>query len=43
MTKSADRVDAVIVGAGFSGIYMLHKLKKLGLRCRLFEQRACFR
>src|SRR5262245_538372 len=37
MPKSAERFDAVVVGAGFSGIYMLHKLKKLGLKCRLLE------
>jgi cyclohexanone monooxygenase len=29
--------DAVIVGAGFSGLYMLHKLREQGLSCRLFE------
>jgi cation diffusion facilitator CzcD-associated flavoprotein CzcO len=37
MTKSTERFDAIIIGAGFSGVYMLHKLKKLGLRCRLLE------
>ena len=30
-------VDAVIVGAGFGGMYMLHRLRKLGLTCRVFE------
>lgn len=30
-------VDAVVIGAGFSGIYMLHKRRGLGLRARLFE------
>lgn len=29
--------DAVIVGAGFAGLYMLHKLRSLGFRCRLIE------
>ena len=29
--------DAVIVGAGFSGLYMLYKLKKAGLSARIFE------
>ena len=29
--------DAVIVGAGFAGLYMLHKLRGLGLRARVFE------
>ena len=30
-------VDAVIVGAGFGGMYMLHRLRKQGLTCRVFE------
>ena len=30
-------VDAVVVGAGFSGLYMLHKLRELGLTTRAFE------
>ncbi len=29
--------DAVIVGAGFAGLYMLHRLRGLGLRVRLIE------
>ncbi|HET9161459.1 MAG TPA: NAD(P)/FAD-dependent oxidoreductase, partial [Caulobacteraceae bacterium] len=29
--------DAVIVGAGFSGLYMLHRLKQMGLSARVFE------
>ena len=29
--------DAVIVGAGFAGMYMLHCLRKLGLSTRVFE------
>ncbi|MFE7069089.1 flavin-containing monooxygenase [Streptomyces sp. NPDC057620] len=29
--------DAVIVGAGISGIYQLHRLRRLGLRVRLLE------
>lgn len=37
MTKPAEEFDAIIVGAGFSGLYMLYKLRKLGLRCRVFE------
>ena len=42
MTTSAESatstVDAVIIGAGFSGLYMLHKLRaELGLRARVFE------
>lgn len=30
-------LDAVIVGAGFSGIYMLHRLRALGLSARVIE------
>jgi cyclohexanone monooxygenase len=30
--------DAVVVGAGFAGLYMLHKLRKLGLSVRVYEQ-----
>ncbi len=30
-------LDAVIVGAGFSGLYALYKLRGLGLRARVFE------
>ena len=40
MTKSAtvpERFDAVVVGAGFSGLYMLHRLRQLGLSARVFE------
>ncbi|KAL4800566.1 hypothetical protein BDV19DRAFT_72486 [Aspergillus venezuelensis] len=29
--------DIVIVGAGFSGIYLLYNLRKLGYRCRIYE------
>ncbi len=29
--------DAVIVGAGFAGLYMLYRLKKAGLTVRVFE------
>ncbi|MBP8306652.1 MAG: NAD(P)-binding protein, partial [Burkholderiaceae bacterium] len=31
------RYDAIIVGAGFGGLYMLHRLRGLGLRVRVFE------
>ena len=30
-------LDAVVVGAGFAGLYMLHKLREQGLRARVFE------
>ncbi|MER2535612.1 MAG: NAD(P)/FAD-dependent oxidoreductase [Rhizobiaceae bacterium] len=39
--STADRaethVDVVIVGAGFSGLYMLHRMRKLGFSTRVFE------
>src|SRR5256885_456428 len=30
-------VDAAIVGAGFAGLYMLHRARALGLSARVFE------
>ncbi|MBI08605.1 MAG: cyclohexanone monooxygenase [Rhodospirillaceae bacterium] len=43
MNSEADRTvehsdfDAVVVGAGFAGMYMLHCLRKLGLSVRVYE------
>ncbi|WP_432089438.1 flavin-containing monooxygenase [Streptomyces sp. bgisy095] len=34
---AADQVDAVIVGAGLSGLYQLHRLRELGLTAVVFE------
>src|SRR5882762_9337044 len=35
---SGGELDAVVVGAGFSGLYMLHRLRdRLGLSARVFE------
>src|SRR5215218_4951389 len=34
---STGRFDAVIVGAGFAGLYMLHRLRGLGLSARVIE------
>src|ERR1041385_8588266 len=34
---STDSLDAIIVGAGFSGLYMLHRLRTAGLFARVFE------
>lgn len=31
------RFDAIVVGAGFAGLYMLHRLRQLGLSSRLLE------
>jgi len=35
--KPVTRLDVVIVGAGFAGMYMLHRLRGLGLSVRIFE------
>jgi cyclohexanone monooxygenase len=35
--QSPSQTDAVIVGAGLAGLYMLHKLRGLGLSARVFE------
>src|SRR4051794_29004028 len=35
---SADRFDAIVVGAGFAGMYMLHRLRGLGFSVRVYEQ-----
>src|SRR4051812_5871557 len=36
--RSAERFDAVVVGAGFAGMYMLHRLRGLGFSVRVYEQ-----
>ncbi len=36
-SRTTTDVDAIIVGAGFAGMYMLHKLRGLGLSVRVFE------
>ncbi len=35
--EASERLDAVIVGAGFGGLYALYKMRELGLRARVFE------
>jgi cation diffusion facilitator CzcD-associated flavoprotein CzcO/acetyl esterase/lipase len=35
-----DSFDAVVVGAGFAGLYTLHRLREMGLSVRVFEQGA---
>ena len=40
MTSAASparTVDAVVVGAGFAGLYMLYRLRQLGMTARVFE------
>src|SRR5438046_3718996 len=36
--KSAHSYDVIVVGAGFAGMYMLHKLHVQGMTARVFEQ-----
>jgi cation diffusion facilitator CzcD-associated flavoprotein CzcO len=37
-TEAGTDVDAVVIGAGFSGMYMLHRLRERGLSVRVFEK-----
>ena len=30
--------DVVVVGAGFAGMYMLHRLRQQGMTARVYEQ-----
>jgi len=39
-SASEHPIDAVVVGAGFSGLYMLHRLRQLGLTTQVFEAAA---
>ncbi|MBN9040564.1 MAG: cyclohexanone monooxygenase [Rhizobiales bacterium 62-47] len=36
--STADTYDVVVIGAGFAGMYMLHRLRGLGLSVRIYEQ-----
>ncbi|TFI44729.1 NAD(P)/FAD-dependent oxidoreductase, partial [Diaphorobacter sp. DS2] len=36
-SNSLTDFDAVVVGAGFSGLYMLHRLREAGFSTRVFE------
>ncbi|MSP30331.1 MAG: NAD(P)/FAD-dependent oxidoreductase [Acetobacteraceae bacterium] len=36
-TDTAKTTDAIIIGAGISGIYMLYRLRELGMTARVFE------
>lgn len=36
--RDPTRYDAIVVGAGFSGLYALHHLRELGLRVRVLER-----
>jgi cyclohexanone monooxygenase len=37
MPERSQTFDAIVVGAGFAGLYMLHKLRQMGLRARVIE------
>ncbi|CDO89847.1 cyclohexanone monooxygenase [Mycobacterium triplex] len=37
MPDSDASFDVLVIGAGFSGLYMLHRLRQLGLRTRVLE------
>jgi cyclohexanone monooxygenase len=36
--RAAEAYDVVVVGAGFAGLYMLHRLRGLGFSARVYEQ-----
>jgi cyclohexanone monooxygenase len=36
--QRAEAYDVVVVGAGFAGMYMLHRLRGLGMTVRIYEQ-----
>jgi len=36
-TSSVDRYDAIIIGAGISGMYQLYRLREIGLSVRVYE------
>ncbi|TXL88154.1 NAD(P)/FAD-dependent oxidoreductase [Streptomyces sp. IB2014 016-6] len=39
MTQKTTHLDSLVIGAGFAGIYMLHKLRnELGLTARVFDK-----
>ena len=37
MDPELEAFDVIVIGAGFSGLYMLHRLRQLGLRARVLE------
>src|SRR3979490_685109 len=37
LAKAGTAFDAVVVGAGFAGLYMLHRLRGLGFSARVYE------
>lgn len=39
-SRSETKLDVIIVGAGFAGLYMLHRLRGLGFSTRVYEAEA---
>jgi hypothetical protein len=35
--RPTEHLDAIIIGGGFSGIYLLHELRKRGFTARIYE------
>src|SRR5216684_3214052 len=35
--NQVDQFDAIVIGAGVTGLYQLHRLRQLGISVRLFE------
>ncbi|MEL0021657.1 MAG: NAD(P)-binding protein, partial [Rickettsiales bacterium] len=35
--RKTESFDAVVVGAGFAGMYALHRLRRMGMTVRVFE------
>ena len=40
MTEQAGTTDAIVIGAGFAGLYMLYRLREQGMSVRGFEAGA---
>ena len=40
MSAPDPNYDALIIGAGFSGVYLLHRLRQAGFRVRLIDAAA---
>ena len=39
-SKSVEKLDVLVIGAGFSGVYQLDRLRELGFRVKIFEAGA---
>src|SRR6202044_2333677 len=37
-SPEAGDLDVAVIGAGFAGLYMLHRVRQLGLRVKVFER-----